>query len=383
MKAVFVSTGFLTFDDYPYPSHGTSIQIWGIARELAKRGHTIYIARRSNTVGVECYENVNLLNFKIDLQDSFLRENISTMVFSLIVARYVKSLKPDIIYLRSRQAGFFPAKLNSYKVFTVTSPDACDFFKSSSAIHNHSLFYYKKWLEGRILSNVDAIIVMNQYMKEYFHRKGFSNIEMIPGGVDLNEFPRNIKDDNFILYAGRLDVNRQIDLLIDAFSRIKDRFDTDLIIIGGSFYGDKTEIMLKKYVKKKKMQNRVHFIPWIQRSKLLEYMARCSFFVLPSRFEMHGNVTLEAMACSKPVIASNTIGSRIFITQGYNGFLFRKNDTNRLQYYLEMCLSDNKLTRKLGRNARKTIEERFTLTKIAEQYFSIYQDLVNFDEHSI
>jgi glycosyltransferase involved in cell wall biosynthesis len=380
MKIIFISTGCLLFDDYPNPSHGTSIQIWGIAKELANRGHDVYIIARGNVSELKKYNKIKILTIKIDVGNKFiLDEMISSWIFSFKSANIIKKIKPDVVYLRDRTSAFFPVRLHFPTIYTINSEDAFDYYKNHAIANNKAnaiLFYYQKYMEKMILSRVSFIIALNNYMYKYLIKKGYHNVAVINGGINPDDY-FNDGDDNFILYAGRIDWNRRVDLLINIFSKISNKFDINLKIIGSSFYPSQEDKRLKKLVKSIKLEDRIQFIPWLERNTLKKYMARCSIFVLPSIFESHGNVILEAMSSSKSVISSDANGPSDLITHGYDGFLFKKNNPKQLQEFLELCLSDKKLSCEIGKNARTTIINKFTWNIVANKYLNIYFNLIN------
>ena len=193
---------------------------------------------------------------------------------------------------------------------------------------------------------------------------------VIPNAVDPNCY-KNYSDEGFILYAGRLVPHKKVDELIRVYSDISKDFNENLIIIGSG----PCERELKAEVASLGLEKRVRFIPFLPRTKYREYLSKCSFFVLPSEAEAFGVVIIEAMASGKPVIARNIIGPRDIITHGYNGFLFE--NIHELKKYLRLLLSDEGLRKKMGKNARRTVEEKYTFSKVAKQYLELYESLLN------
>jgi glycosyltransferase involved in cell wall biosynthesis len=106
----------------------------------------------------------------------------------------------------------------------------------------------------------------------------------------------------------------------------------------------------------------------------MELMSRCSVFVLPSFFEVNPVVVLEAMASAKPVIARANMGTVDIIIHGKNGYLYSSDD--ELRKYLDMLLSDNNLRKKMGRNARETVEQEYTFSRIADRYEELFYTLI-------
>ena len=134
------------------------------------------------------------------------------------------------------------------------------------------------------------------------------------------------------------------------------------------------EIKLKSYAESLGLNSRIHFVPFLPRSKYRQYLSKCSFFVLPSEAEAFGVVIIEAMASGKPVIARDTIGPRDIISHGRNGFLF--NNKEELRKYLFLLLTNKSMRKKMGRNARNLVEEKYTFSKIAKRYLELYESII-------
>jgi len=378
MKIVFVSPGYLYSDKLPFERRGSESEIYGISKEMVKRGHDVYITGRfGNLKGKECeiIDGIQFINIKtLHLKDEIIHEIGSSLLYSKAAAKKIKQINPDVISLNERFSAYFPSKLKIPKTFTTHNPDAMAFYKEfalKSNRLNYIFFDVKKRVEESIMSRSDRIITLTKSIREYLHENGFTNTSIIPNAVDAEEYINN-RDENFILYAGRFRKFKGVTYLIQAFSEIsRDYDDTDLYLVGSG----PEEKRLKKMVRLKNIEDRVQFIPLVGKTKLREYLSTCSVFVLPSLFESFGIVVIEVMASGKPVIASDIPGPKDIITQSYDGFLFEKENVDELKRYLELCLSDEKLRRKIGENARKTVEEKYTFEKIAKEYLKIFESI--------
>lgn len=84
---------------------------------------------------------------------------------------------------------------------------------------------------------------------------------------------------------------------------------------------------------------------------------------------------LEAMSCGAACVSTNNCMIPEIIENGVNGFL--TNDEGEMRYYLELLLKDNELARKIGREARITIQERFGLDKFVSRWNEIFDRAAN------
>ena len=102
----------------------------------------------------------------------------------------------------------------------------------------------------------------------------------------------------------------------------------------------------------------------------------CDALLFPSRYEGFGYAALEAMACGKPVIASDNSALPEVVTDGITGVLCRPNDC---QCFIAACrkLKDNKTLRvELGKNARDRVLNNFSEEDLVQRYISVYKQLL-------
>ncbi|MEQ6167452.1 glycosyltransferase [Ekhidna sp. MALMAid0563] len=126
--------------------------------------------------------------------------------------------------------------------------------------------------------------------------------------VDTQFFDVHDKNEQYVLAVGRLEHEKGFDLLIEAVAQID---GLNLKIIGGGAQRD----ALERKISHLKLEDRVELIGEKNRVGVKLYMQNCQFLMLPSRYETFGNVLLEAMACGKPVVATNCGGPSEIVTK--------------------------------------------------------------------
>jgi len=131
---------------------------------------------------------------------------------------------------------------------------------------------------------------------------------------------------------------------------------------------------LQTLARELQMSERVRFLGRQPRREVAAAMRRCTLFALPSRYEGLGCVYLEAMATGKAVIGCRGQGIAEIIQHGRNGFLVGPENERELAVALAMLLRDESRRRNLGRAARDTVLERFTLAQQAETLERIYRE---------
>lgn len=167
---------------------------------------------------------------------------------------------------------------------------------------------------------------------------------VVTNPLDLTEFavPEGDRDID-VLYAGRLSVEKGVDLLVAAVEGLD---DVRTVIAGDG----PMEAELRQRAGKA-----VEFPGWLTRPELAARYARARLLVVPSRSEPQGVVVLEAMACGTPVLGARTGGIPEMITDGRTGWLFESGNATALRGALVSALADPEGLAEAGRAARAAV----------------------------
>lgn len=351
-------------------------QIFGLSNEFAARGHEVYVVRKwFSREAIEKKNGLFLVNIKQEypLQNIMKKEDnmlfyealssfLTNFVFSIKTLRMIKKIQPDVINISTILLGCFLTRAKQPKVYITHTHD---FF-----LHNSSYRFMKTMMLKQTISKSDAIVAITPAIKLYLENMGFRINKVIPNGLVPSEYAVG-NNDGQILYSGKLVKHKRVIDLLEAFSSIEQRGASELVVIGEG----PEKSSLKEFVKNRHIENSVRFLPFLSQEKYRAALSRCSVFILPSVKEAFGVVIIEAMACGKPVIARRIPGPADIVTHGYNGFLFENND--ELREYLELLISDEGLRKKMGTNARKTVEKQYAFNKIADSYEKLYKSIIN------
>jgi glycosyltransferase involved in cell wall biosynthesis len=133
---------------------------------------------------------------------------------------------------------------------------------------------------------------------------------------------------------------------------------------------------LERLVFELNLRDRVIFTGFVWGDDKWSLLKNCDVFVLPSVVEAFGIAVIEAMACEKPVIATNTGPFPEIIRDGETGLLVPLYAPDALaDAVIELALNEEK-RKEMGERARKDVEERFDINKIAGDYLEIYKELI-------
>jgi glycosyltransferase involved in cell wall biosynthesis len=97
-------------------------------------------------------------------------------------------------------------------------------------------------------------------------------------------------------------------------------------------------------------------------------------FVLPSLAEGMSNALLEAMSVGLPCIATRVGGNPELVEGGSSGLLFGAGDAGMLATQLKSVALDRLYRRHLGSNARKRVEDCFSLHRMLSNYTQLYEE---------
>jgi glycosyltransferase involved in cell wall biosynthesis/GT2 family glycosyltransferase len=212
----------------------------------------------------------------------------------------------------------------------------------------------------------DKIILISKWMKSFIKS---DKAVVVHNTVDLDDFnnlsPDKIKKEfalsgKTILFVGSLEDRKGIKYLIQAFNDAFNELrawlpDTKLLVIGKPLPGCAGYLDKLRSIAKNK-----DIIFAGPRKDIYHCMAACDILVCPSLSEAFGRVIIEAMACGKPVVATNVGGIPEIVDDGKTGFLVPPKDEDLLAQAIGKLLADDDLSASMGKAGREKVEEHFT-----------------------
>jgi teichuronic acid biosynthesis glycosyltransferase TuaC len=235
---------------------------------------------------------------------------------------------------------------------------------------------WSKRISQRIYRSAKRVICISERVREEVLKGAGGNCRtsVVYNGVDSELFSPGSGPSSVglsVLSVGNLIPIKGHAVLLRAITVLASEFPAlTLEIIGEGSEGANLRAMVQEL----RLGERVRFAGRRSRRAVAAAMRQCALFALPSRYEGLGCVYLEAMSVGKPVIGCRGQGISEIIRHGSNGFLVGPDNERELTLAMAMLLRDENLRRNLGRAARDTILERFTLTHQAESLKRIYRE---------
>lgn len=247
----------------------------------------------------------------------------------------------------------------------------------------------------RSAMTADYVICNSEYIRrDFLESVPFAphRTRVVHNAVDLRLFESNSvnlkerigieKNKKVILFVGQLSWQKGLIHLINALSLIRD--DVALIVAGGSDLWQTINDPIKRAaveasdyelaVRKAARGLPVYFLGTVPTRELKHVYASCDVFVCPSEWpEPFGMVNVEAMAASKPIVASRIGGIPEIVEDGETGLLVEAGKPKSFARALNQLLADDDYRMRLGNAGYVRAREYFNWERVLEEVVEIYQ----------
>ena len=212
-----------------------------------------------------------------------------------------------------------------------------------------------------------------------------SRIEIVPPGVDHAFFSPGSRrgarqalglgDEPVLLFVGRIQPLKGVDVAVEALSRLRDP-RARMLIVGGSSgtEGDNHAAEVRDLITDRGLDNRITMVPPQPHHVLSTYYRAADVTIVPSRSESFGLVALESAACGTPVVASDVGGLRTLVDHGRTGLRVPGRDPGDFAEAVERIIGDPTFAGRLSERAAEAATA-YTWTSMAARLRRVYADL--------
>lgn len=205
-------------------------------------------------------------------------------------------------------------------------------------------------------------------------------VEAISNGIDLSRFakgranadiyekyniPKNVP---IVLYVGRVDPEKSLDVLMHAFVDVLQKVPKAHLVV----VGDGTaRVKLEKIAEKEGISNHTHFLGRVVGDDLPQIYRTGTLFAITSKTETQSIVIMEAMASGLPVVTVKAGAVPELVKHGKNGYIYEPDDKDNVARGIAHILENKDLREKMSDEAVKRIAKHdisYTLTRIEEIY---------------
>jgi glycosyltransferase involved in cell wall biosynthesis len=248
-------------------------------------------------------------------------------------------------------------------------------------------------LEKLSVVRADAIISVGSKLENWIITELDANPEkvfVIPNGVDVNffkfSFDANFEirdkynigyDSPILLFTKHFSPRYGAQYLVPALKEIKKEYPSIKLIMTNE---DKWKEGIINLAKEYGVIDNIVFAGRLLYEDLPKYYSACDIFIHPSinDQETFGISLIEAMACSKPVIATAVGGPKEIIEGGDNvGILISPENSEEIITSVINLLKNPSKADEIGRNARKYVELKYTWESVTEKIYEVYEYAIN------
>jgi glycosyltransferase involved in cell wall biosynthesis/folate-dependent phosphoribosylglycinamide formyltransferase PurN len=175
------------------------------------------------------------------------------------------------------------------------------------------------------------------------------------------------------LTAGRHEYQKGTIHLLRAYKKFLREFSGPSTLLVAGREGAQTPA-LEKFITENNLKESVQLMG--HRDQLMELMAACDVFVLPSLFEGIGGVLIEAESVGLPIICSNLDGLKEVVCENENALLVEVGDEERLKEAMLKMANDHDLRLRFGKRSKEIFLDRFEESKSHENMLRFYLDKI-------
>lgn len=335
---------------------------------LANRGHEIALVHRENGDFLPLYQNFCASVTQTRFHQAYIKNPVHSCLSIAKALAPILRLNPDVVYVQKYHNSFFGALVARIK----NIPMVCHLraFPPKESFN-------RQWSFG--LSSTTRCIAVSAATKKAYVEAGFTpeTIKVVYDGVSLDRFlaagDRNttrqelgLSPDAFVvLYAGRVDPPKNIEMLIRAFAQLKLAMpEARLVIVGGpvnhitSEAGERYVESLKRLCRELNVAEAAQFLG--KRPDMPAMYRMADVTVLPSLLpDTFGRTLAESMACGTPAIGLRYGGIPEVIADEFSKFQFDVGDVAGLAHMLQSLNGWQGFDPMLSERCQRYAKQRF------------------------
>ncbi len=389
MKIAFVS------QSYPPIISGAAIVVQRLAEGIAARDHKVMVVAASDCrkAYVKDSENINIHYFP-SLKNPLRVDQRFILGHHKELERVLLDFKPDVIHLhdplnlglsavRIAQKHQIPVVITIHQLpwFISSSLNTTDYVKR---IIENGLWQYSMWF----MAQCSISLTPSKMIADIISENTQFCPEVISNGVEIDLFTPSSKTPNekkalcekykinpdqaAILYVGRIDKDKRVDLVVEAVSQVIKEIDAQLIVVGdGTMRGEIISLCQSLDI-----YDRCIFPGFVPKNGDLPGIFRLAdVFVTASEIEIQSSVVLEAMASGKPVVVVESSSMPEFVYEAQNGYLVKPGDFEAIAKKIICILQDPKRAEAMGKAGRE-IAEFHSNQKFISSHEQLYASII-------
>ena len=351
------------------------------ARRLVERGHTVHaltsaLPAQSSVETVDGVVVSRVPSYRRGVLECGLLGAASYVLFAFFrLSRLARVYKYDLYHF---YFGLPTGILALYVHWVLKKPYVIALRGSDVPGYDESgpfmaqLHFLLRPLTRYLWRNAAAVTVLSKGLRE-LARNTVADIDykLIPNGVDTSRFRRTAarkpRSHVRLITVCRMVARKGLEHLIEAMREL-DRDHVELWLIGGGQDHARVAALINKY----ELGQCIWMPGYIRRDMLPAYYQQADIFVLPSLSESFGQVLLEAMSSSLPVVATTVGGIPEIIDDGGGGVLIPPGDPQALVAAVRSLIATPERLAAMGRYNFERVSKRYNWSFVAAEYESVF-----------
>ena len=238
---------------------------------------------------------------------------------------------------------------------------------------------------GQVIKNsIVCAIAKTSSAEQYLSERGYSNIVVLPPGLDVDNFSQEIVIDwrrelgipdnaRILLYVGTLEQRRNIDFLLELVRYIRERYDLNIYFL---ITGKARPAGGYENIHATVSENYIKFMGPLKQSYLPSLYNMADLFLLASNYEIYGMVILESLHFKVPVITTMTAGSKDILGDNRGGVVMKSMDLTIWGETVFNLLENPEELSRLASEGYENVSKRFTWASLAPRFADLYKELL-------
>ena len=326
-------------------------------------------------------KNVLLTNINFRRKPNLI---IDMITFLMLLFHLLKN-KPHLTISLTPKAGFITA-LSS---FLARIPCRIHWFTGQVWFKKKGFFYIFLKILDRLIFNLSHYVLVDSHSQKRYlvshsiiSKKKSTVLSLgSVGGVNIKKFRFNKvdrkllrrklqvpKNDFVFLYLGRINKDKGVIELIEAFKKIEN-IEKKLFLI---LVGPIEDQFIANHIKKNK---KIIYISKVSTPE--KWYSIADIFCLPSHREGFGSTIIEAASCNLPTLGSNIYGISDAIEKNQTGFFHKVGSINDIKKKMVFAIKNKKLLKKYGKHGRKRVIKNFNEKLMSEKFLEFIKKKIN------
>ncbi|PER50993.1 glycosyl transferase family 1 [Bacillus thuringiensis] len=381
MKLYFKPKNILMISHDYYPNiGGVAVYVEEMSKALSKMGHKVTILSQYRSEGwrIQKTYNNNIRVFRVPISRLRKLDDLQYIYrMRKLIVKLQKSEKVDVIHwhtLNKDAKVMMNIHVSGLEVYT-----------------NHLSWFRMLYNQGEyskiysLIKKPDYIICPSRETEKMSIKLfGDKKTRYLPNGVNPDEFYTNVqqgiemrktigipKQNKVILTTNRMEPIKGMQYFIDAIPNIlKYHPNTTIVILGD---GSHKRGLMDRVNSQNIDRSKVIFLGKVPNTEIKNWMNAADIYVQPSLMEGCSIAIIEAMSCSKAIIASNVGGNPDIICDGVTGMLVEPMSSAEIQEAVTYLLNNPQKIQEYGMKARITVESELNWVSLANQLTILYE----------